>query len=72
MHILNPGVADCFTGRRPYLALHSSGIKGSNLAVSGSPPLLCLCAGFGFGDQQMSSSVSHKAPQIKDREMIEE
>lgn len=72
MHILNPGVADCFTGRRLYLALHSSGIKDSNLAVSCPPLLSSLCAGFGFGDQRMSSDVSHKAPQIKDREMIEE
>lgn len=70
MHILHPGVADCFTGRRPYLALHSSGIKDSNLTVSCTPPLLSLCAG--FGDQRMSSGVSHKTPQIKDREMIEE
>lgn len=61
MHILDPAVTACFTGRRPYFALHSSGIKGNNLASSCSPPLLRLCADFGFGDQRMSPGVSHKA-----------
>lgn len=34
MHILNPAITESFTGRRPYSTLHSSGIKGNNLASS--------------------------------------
>lgn len=72
MHILNLSIAKCFIGRH-YFAIHTRGIKGSNLMHRAVPLCFSVCVlAFCFADQWMGSSAGHKAPQIKERENREE
>lgn len=74
MHILKAGIAECVKGRR-YFAIHSRGIKDSNLPLHQAVPL-CLAVLvrwlLPFAERQTGPSAGHKAPQIKERENSEE
>lgn len=72
MHILNLGIGKCFKGRH-YFAIHTRGIKGSNLTHRAVPLCFSVCAlAFALPIGGWAPALAAKPRQIKVRENREE